>query len=154
MNLRMLNTRFRPKVRIDSPVEFPNLVEPIDLAVLASLIAEHQLLSGDRRPARDKASKRLKDAIKKGQLSGKNGRITLREFLSWKPTTRGWSNNPSAKFAKLPVIVTATGDDHSVMGVPRALTVPLPSTIEDCHQEIRNAFARIIALESELANRK
>lgn len=154
MNLRMLNTRFRPKVRIDSPVEFPSLDEPINLAVLASLIAEHQLLSGSRREARDKALKRLKNAIKTGQLPEKNGGITLRKFLSWKPTTRGWSNNPSAKFKELPTIITATGKDHSAMGVPRALTVPLPSTIEDCHQEIRNAFARIIALESELANRK
>ena len=154
MNLRMLNTRFRPKVRIDSPVEFPNLDEPIDLAVLASLIAEHQLLSGDRRQARDKASKRLKDAVKTGQLSGKNGRITLREFLAWKPSTRGWSNNPSAKFKELPTIITATGKDLSAMGVPRALTIPLPSTIEDCHREIRDAFSRIIALESELANSK
>ena len=141
-------TTFRPKERIEAPGEMPGLDETISIPVLASLIAKFELLSGGRRSARDKASKRLRDAVKKGELSPVNDLITFREFLAWKPSKNRWSRSSNKELQAFPEMVTLSGFNHSEVGHPRIYSIPLPKTIAECHDEIRKAYARIISIES------
>jgi hypothetical protein len=146
-----LRTPHRKKKRIPPPKDMFDLDKPIKLNRLASFIATHKLLSGSYREARDKAYKRLKYAEKKAKLSTKNGCTTLRNFIIWMTSTRGWSNNPSPEFTRLPRVIRpkSIGPNAAVGNDITAISIPLPYTIEECHEEIRKAYRRIAKLETK-----
>jgi hypothetical protein len=116
-----------------------------------SLIAELGILTGTRGQARDKAGKRVKDAIQNKQLTINGDMVRLRDLLVWMSRCGRWHrpHDPSL-YSKIPNVRAPTGFDSMALGHPHVYSVPLPQTIAECHQVIRNAYVKIIEYETNL----
>ncbi len=136
-----------------SLLEVPDINARVDIGFAVQFITErvHPFQKEPIKATRDKARKKIKWAQQKGRLlSDANETFAFGDLMVWAMKTEKWRQGLEG----LPILGRASYTGASIKPAVKSYALQLPSTVEECHLQLREWAAKYYALLEDSERQK